>query len=157
MWFMVSRWPQSQEGDWARPHLCNTHTHTRLTALCPGLPRWASTRQVKPIWILLKQKIVSGSGISWAICKSAPCSRQITTPAPHYSVFYRVDVSMKWPAQKRFIRDHVWRGRLKPGCQIVGSVTTVWLTSKADDQSSFHSVIVSTDVMSDHIGRRDAA
>jgi len=29
---------------------------------------------------------VSGSGISWAICKSAPCSREITTPAPHYSV-----------------------------------------------------------------------
>jgi len=25
---------------------------------------------------------VSGSGISWAICKSAPRSRQITTPAP---------------------------------------------------------------------------
>ena len=25
--------------------------------------------------------------ISWAICKSAPCSRQITTPAPHHSVF----------------------------------------------------------------------
>ena len=21
MWFMVCRWPQSQEGDWARPHL----------------------------------------------------------------------------------------------------------------------------------------
>jgi len=33
-----------------------THTHTRLTALCPGLPRWASTRKVKPIWILLKQE-----------------------------------------------------------------------------------------------------
>ena len=29
---------------------------------------------------------MSGSGISWAICKSAPCSRQITTPAPHYSL-----------------------------------------------------------------------
>jgi len=27
------------------------------------------------------------SGISWAICKSAHCSRQITTPAPHHSVF----------------------------------------------------------------------
>jgi len=25
---------------------------------------------------------VSGSGISWAVCKSAPRSRQITTPAP---------------------------------------------------------------------------
>ena len=30
---------------------------------------------------------VSGSGVSWAICKSAPRSRQITTPAPHHSVF----------------------------------------------------------------------
>ena len=34
---------------------------------------------------------VSGSGVSWAICKSAPCSSQITTPAPHHSVFYRPD------------------------------------------------------------------
>ena len=68
-----------------------TNTHTRLTALCPGLPRWAGTRKVKPIWISLKQETVSGSGISWAKCKSAPRSRQITTPAPHYSVFYRPD------------------------------------------------------------------
>jgi len=45
----------------------------------------------KPIWILLKQETVSGSGISWAICKSAPCSRQITTPALYHSVFYRPD------------------------------------------------------------------
>ena len=66
-------------------------THTRLTALCPGLPGWASTRKVKPIWILLKQETVSGSGISWAICNSAPRSRQITTPAPHHSVFYRLN------------------------------------------------------------------
>ena len=71
----------------------NTHlfTHTRLTALCPGLPRWAGTRKVKPIWILLKQQTVSGSEIRWAICKPAPCSRQITTPAQHRSVFYRPD------------------------------------------------------------------
>ena len=67
------------------------HTHTRLTALCPGLPRWAGTRKVKPIWILLKQETVSGSGIRWDICKSAPRSRQITMPAPHHSVFYRPD------------------------------------------------------------------
>jgi len=33
-----------------------------------------------------------GSGISWIICKSfAPCSRPITTPAPHHSIFYRLD------------------------------------------------------------------
>jgi len=66
-------------------------THTRLTALCPGLPRWAGTRKATPIWIFLKQETVSGSGISWAICKSAPRSRQITMPAPHYSFFYRPD------------------------------------------------------------------
>ena len=53
---------------------------------CPGLPGRAGTRNVKPIWILLKQETVS-----WAICKSAPFSRQITTPAPHHSVFYRPD------------------------------------------------------------------
>jgi len=61
--------------------------YTRLTTLCPGLPGWASTRKVKPIWILLEQETVSGSDISWAICKSAPRSRQITMLAPHHSVF----------------------------------------------------------------------
>ena len=34
---------------------------------------------------------MSRSGISWAVCKSAPGSRQITTPATHHSVFYRPD------------------------------------------------------------------
>jgi len=73
------------------PALHNT-THTHLTALCLGLPMSASTRKVKPICILLKQETVSGSGITWTICKqSAPRSRQITMPAPHHSVFYRLD------------------------------------------------------------------
>jgi len=48
-----------------------THTHARMrilwpSGLCPGLPWWAGTRKVKPIWILLKQEW------QWAICKSAP-------------------------------------------------------------------------------------
>ena len=60
-------------------------------ALFPGLPGLAGTRKVKPIWILLKQETVSGSGISWAICKSAPRSRQITMPEPQHSVLYRPD------------------------------------------------------------------
>ena len=91
MWFMVCRWPQSQEGDWVRPHLCKLARHG------------------------------------------------------------------PWPVRKRFIRDHVCWGRSKPGCQIVGLVTILWLTTEADDQFSLHCVIVSTDVMSDHIGRRDAS
>ena len=63
----------------------DTYTHT-FNGLLSG-----TTGKVKPIWILLKQETVSGSGISWAICKSAPRSRQITTPATHHSVFYRPD------------------------------------------------------------------
>ena len=66
------------------------HTHTRLTALILGLPGWAGTREVKPIWILLKQETVSGSGISWATCKSASRSRQITMPVPHHSITWLI-------------------------------------------------------------------
>jgi len=40
---------------------------------------------------LLEQETVSGSGITWAICKSAPRPREMTMPAPHHSVFYRPD------------------------------------------------------------------
>ena len=57
-----------------------TRTHTHLTALVPGLSGWAGIIKVKPIWILLKQETVSGSGISWAICKSAPRSLHHTHP-----------------------------------------------------------------------------
>jgi len=89
----------------------HTHTHTRLTAHCPRLPGWAGTRKVKPIWILLKQETVSGSGVSWAICQSASRSRQITTPVPHNSIFYWPDalpaaqptVSKYW---RQFSRRH---------------------------------------------------
>ena len=88
-----------------RPAAKHTHAHTHLTALFPGLPGWAGTRKVKAIWILLKQETVSGSGISWAICKSAPRSGQITTPAPHHSVFYRPDAL---PAAQPTVSKH-WR------------------------------------------------
>ena len=88
--------------------------HTCLMALFPGLPGWASTRKVKPIWILLKQETVSG--ISCAICKSAPCSRQITTPATHHSVFYRPDAlpaaqptaSKHWTLSPTILRFCTW-------------------------------------------------
>ena len=62
-----------------------------FNGLFSGTTRWSSTRKVKLIWMLLKQETVSGSGISWAICKSAPHSREITMPAPHHSVFYKPD------------------------------------------------------------------
>ena len=63
---------------WLSKQRWHTHTatHTRLMAFCQGLPGWAGTRKVKPVWILLKQETVSGSGISWAVYKSASRSRQ---------------------------------------------------------------------------------
>ena len=63
-----------------------THIHTRLTALCPGLPRWASTRKVKPIRILLKQETVRGSGISWAYA-NLHITPDRAMPVPHHSSF----------------------------------------------------------------------
>jgi len=80
VWFMVCRWPQSQESDWVRPRLCKLARH------------------------------------------------------------------VLWPVQKRFIKDHVLWGRSKPGCQIIGLVTIVWLTTEADDQSSFRCIIASNDI-----------
>ena len=91
-----------------------------LTALCPGLPGWGSTRKVKPIWILLKQETVSGSGISRAVCKSAPRTTQITTPAPHHSVFYRPDAL---PAAQTTVSKH-WR----PLCKLTYSVSNTFFT-----------------------------
>ena len=59
-----------------------SHTHTH-----PFIQDSPGELVPERYWISLKQETVSGSGISWAICKSAPRSRQITTPVPHHSVF----------------------------------------------------------------------
>jgi len=48
---------------------------------------------------------MSGSGISWDICKSASRSRQITMPAPHCSVFCRPNAL---PAAQPTVSKH-WR------------------------------------------------
>ena len=66
----------------------HTHTHP-FNGPLSRTTRVSRYQKGKPILILLKQQTVSGSGIRWAICKSAPRSRQITTPASHHWVFYR--------------------------------------------------------------------
>ena len=59
-------------------------THTRLTALS-GTTRVSRYQKGKTNLVSLKQETVSSIGISWATCKSAPRSRQITMPASHHS------------------------------------------------------------------------
>ena len=67
-------------------HACYTHTHTH-----PFNGPLSGNTQVsryqkgkKPIWILLKQETVSGSGISWAImqvCISLQTDNHASTPS----------------------------------------------------------------------------
>ena len=67
---------------------CTFSLHTRtFNGPFSGTTRVSRYQKGKANLDLLKQETVSGSGISWAICKSAPRSSQITTPAPHHSVF----------------------------------------------------------------------
>jgi len=81
--------------------------HNRFTALwiLSGPTRVSRHQKGKTNLDLLEQETVIGSGISWSIWKSAPCSRQITTPAPHHSVFYRPDAL---PATQPTASQH-WR------------------------------------------------
>ena len=63
-----------------------THTHP-FNGPLSGTTEVSRYQKGKTNLDLLKQETVSGSGIRWSICKSAPRSRQITTPAPHHSAF----------------------------------------------------------------------
>jgi len=108
----------------------HTHTHP-FNGPFPGLPRWAGTRKVKPIWILLKQETVSssGSGISWALCKSAPRSRHITTPVPHHSVFYRPDaLRATQPTASKHWRHKIFLWSMRWLCGLVRALD-LWLKS----------------------------
>jgi len=62
------------------------HTHP-FNGPLSGTTRVSRYQKVKTNLDLLMHETVSGSGISWDMCKSAACSRQITTLAPHRSVF----------------------------------------------------------------------
>ena len=66
---------------------------------------------------------MSGSGVSWAVCKSAPRSRQITTPAPHHSVFYRPDaLPATQPTASKHWRQGDWWGDFNG----ISLTTPVW-------------------------------
>jgi len=69
---------------WCNALTLSKVTHTRTRTHTSNGPFSRTTRasryqKGKPIWILLKQETVSGIGISWAVCKSAPRSRQFFT------------------------------------------------------------------------------
>ena len=61
-----------------------THTHPFNGPLSGTT--WASRYQKGKTNLDFTETRDSGSGISWAMCNSAPCSRQITMPTPHHLV-----------------------------------------------------------------------
>jgi len=88
----------------------HTHTHTHpFNGPLSGTTQVSRYQKGKTNLDLLKQETVSGSGISWAICKFASRSRQITTPAPNLSVLYRPDAL---PATQPTVSKH-WRQKFQ--------------------------------------------
>ena len=63
-----------------------THTHT-FNGPLSGTTRVSRYQKGKTNLDFTEARDSGGSGISWAICKSAPRSRQITTPTSHHSIF----------------------------------------------------------------------
>ena len=68
MWFMVCRWPQSQECDWARPHFVQASTTWALT--CPETirRRQRMTREISPTALYHNNSPVSvrsGLAMGW--------------------------------------------------------------------------------------------
>jgi len=75
--------------------LTNRHTHTHPfngpLSRTTRVSRYQKGKANLDLNEARDNETLSGSGISWAVCKSAHRSRQITTPAPLHSVFYRPD------------------------------------------------------------------
>ena len=89
------------------------------------------------------------------ICKSAPCSRQITTPAPHHSVFYRPDAlpaaqptaSKHWRLGYKLcavipIAGQRTRGTTFPALKVTFQVATPGAESAVYDCNCFHMILI---------------
>ena len=118
---LCRRWCHSSSGviaalSRARTH-AHTHTHTH-TRTHPFNGSFSGTTQVSRyqkgktnLDFTLKQETVSGSGISWAICKSAPCSKQ--TPCQHPTTqFFTGRMSFLPPNQQCQSTDQ-WKPNLR--------------------------------------------
>jgi len=100
-----------------------THTHTRTQPFngpLSGTARVSRYQKGKPNLDFTEAK---DNGISWAICKSAPRPRQITTPAPDHSVFCRLDAL---PAAQPSASKH-WRhsAGISPYCSSWRSIYSI--------------------------------
>ena len=117
---------------------------------------------------------MSGSGISWAVCKSAPRSRQITTPVPHHSCFLQAGCPSCRPTNSvKALREiygktnvglslFFWTRCRRPSCQHHNKVWKLcgqsWLSLSSDSAltaafNSLLSVFFTRSIVSRALGR----
>ena len=113
----------------ARTHAC-THTFKGPFSRTTRVNQYQKGKTNVDFTEARKQETVSGSGISWDICKSATRSRQKTMPAPHHSVFYRPDAL---PATQPMASKH-WRIMVCARCHH-NDIHTRFLTKSATNVS----------------------
>ena len=103
---------------------CGLYTHTCLPAVFPGLPRWSGTRKVNKSGFYWSKRM-SGSGIRWAICKSAPRSRE--KPCQHPTTQFFTDrMPFLPPNQQRQSTEGNWQIFLNTNTQHVNCI--IWST-----------------------------
>jgi len=74
--------PTATEKQFKNLIIYTAHTHPFNSPLS-GTTLVSRYKKGTTIWILLKQETVSGSCISWAICKSVLCSSQMPFLSPN--------------------------------------------------------------------------
>ena len=95
----------------ARTHArMHTHTHTHLfNGPLSGTTPVSQYQKGKTNLDFTEARDSEWHGIiSWAICKSAPRSRQITMPVPHHSLFYRPDALLPPNQQRQSTKGNLW-------------------------------------------------
>jgi len=128
----------------------STNRSTSLKIACAG----NSNAQIFPInrfWMAASSaKWSCGRSPSSLVCGQLLTIWNIVWRLPHWQLSLvarpRVlwqDAQWHWLVRKWFIFDQYRRGRLNPGCRIVGSSTREELTTEADFQSSCHWLMTS--------------
>ena len=148
MWFMVCRWTQSQEGDWARPHLCKMARHGPVGSSDrvwrgrwkPGCQTVGSVAIVWLTiscccWVDLRLQPFSVN-ISWVQSLQPNLQLGLCTAVDNISViiwrlctghmsvaaarphFCQQDAQWRWLVRKRFSAAQWCLGRWNPGCWV---------------------------------------
>jgi len=75
MWFMVCRWPQSQEGDWARPWMCKLAHHWQWFNITDAVNTLCSTQLQRHHKQLIASLMLNPLWLCFTVRTSKHCHR----------------------------------------------------------------------------------